>query len=69
MARYFEEYSKCGCISPIVDRKRDLLGYCPFHGNDRSHVHHEAPPRVKPSTPNPKKGPKSCPSTSTPNPT
>jgi hypothetical protein len=32
--KWFEEYS-CGCVSPVVDLKRDLTGYCPRHGNSR----------------------------------
>ena len=35
---WFEEYS-CGCVSPVVRRKRDLPGWCGVHGNDRRHVH------------------------------
>jgi hypothetical protein len=34
MARWWEEYS-CGCVSKKVSSKKDLLGYCPIHGNDR----------------------------------
>lgn len=30
---WFEVY-RCGCISDTVRRKRDLLGYCPKHGDD-----------------------------------
>lgn len=33
-----EEY-KCGCISGEVVLKRDLPGYCKYHGNDRRHAH------------------------------
>ena len=36
--RWFEEY-RCGCVSEIVDRKKDLLGYCGLHGEDRRHIH------------------------------
>lgn len=35
---YFEEYG-CGCVSEVVRYKRDLLGYCGKHGNNRRHVH------------------------------
>lgn len=35
---WFEEY-KCGCLSDYVKNKRDLLGYCPVHGEDRRNVH------------------------------
>lgn len=31
---WFEEY-RCGCISETVDRKKDLLGYCEKHGDNR----------------------------------
>jgi hypothetical protein len=36
--RYFEEY-KCGCVSGWERRKRDLLGYCKYHGADRIHIY------------------------------
>ena len=29
---WFEEYT-CGCISPTVKMKKDLVGYCGTHGN------------------------------------
>jgi hypothetical protein len=35
--RWFEDYS-CGCVSESVERKRDLLGYCAVHGNERRYV-------------------------------
>jgi hypothetical protein len=35
---WYEEY-RCGCVSETVRRKRDLLGYCPKHGEDRRAVH------------------------------
>jgi hypothetical protein len=35
---WWEEY-KCGCTSDTVKRKKDLLGYCKFHGEDRRHIH------------------------------
>ena len=31
---WYEEYAKCGCVSPTVYRRVDLPGYCPKHGND-----------------------------------
>jgi hypothetical protein len=31
---WLEEY-RCGCVSEYVERKRDLLGYCKHHGEDR----------------------------------
>jgi hypothetical protein len=34
---WFEEY-RCGCVSGNVVRRRDLLGYCPTHGEDRRGV-------------------------------
>jgi len=37
---WFEEY-KCGCVSPTVRQKKDLLGYCPKHGSCRRNVHPE----------------------------
>lgn len=39
---YFEEYS-CGCVSEVVRRKRDLVGYCGKHGNNKRHVHRVDP--------------------------
>jgi hypothetical protein len=39
---WFEEYT-CGCVSPIVRLKRELLGYCPKHGHSRRHVHRVDP--------------------------
>lgn len=35
---YWEEY-RCGCVSETVRRKKDLLGYCNQHGDERRHVH------------------------------
>lgn len=34
---WWEEY-KCGCLSDVVARKADLLGYCPVHGYDARRV-------------------------------
>jgi len=34
---WFEEY-RCGCVSEIVRRKKDLLGYCEHHGDKRRGV-------------------------------
>lgn len=31
---WWEEY-ECGCVSETARRKRDLLGYCKFHGDER----------------------------------
>lgn len=42
--RWWEEY-RCGCVSDVVDRKRDLLGYCPQHGEGRRHAHRDYTPR------------------------
>jgi len=39
---WFEEY-KCGCVSEIVRTKKELLGYCKSHGDDRRHAHHVHP--------------------------
>ena len=30
---WWEEY-RCGCVSEPVKLKRELLGYCPTHGDD-----------------------------------
>ena len=32
---WIEDYKKCGCSSG-AKRKKDLLGYCKIHGNDRN---------------------------------
>lgn len=34
MTTWFEEYGKCGCLSPVVNAERKLPRYCPTHGND-----------------------------------
>lgn len=34
---YFEEYA-CGCVSDTEKRRKDLLGYCATHGDDRRQV-------------------------------
>lgn len=39
MTGWWETYG-CGCVSPDVKRKGDLLGYCPEHGADRTAVYH-----------------------------
>jgi len=31
---WFEEY-RCGCVSEYVKYKKDLLGYCATHGENR----------------------------------
>lgn len=36
---WWEEY-RCGCVSEEVTRKADMLGYCRYHGEDRSQVFH-----------------------------
>lgn len=35
---WFEEYA-CGCVSSLVKKKSDLLGYCGKHGSSRRHAH------------------------------
>jgi hypothetical protein len=30
---WFEEY-RCGCVSDVVKRKKELLGYCGQHGDN-----------------------------------
>jgi len=35
--QWFEEY-RCECVSLYVERKRELLGYCPVHGETRRHA-------------------------------
>lgn len=37
---WWEEY-KCGCVSETVKHKKDLLGYCKFHGDDRRRIYPE----------------------------
>ncbi len=32
---WYEEY-RCGCVSDTVRRKRELLGYCGKHGDERT---------------------------------
>lgn len=34
---WWEDY-ECGCVSKTVKRKKDLLGYCPVHGETRRQV-------------------------------
>lgn len=41
-AQWYEEY-RCGCVSPLARVKRDLLGYCPRHGNTTARVYKESP--------------------------
>lgn len=36
--KWFEEY-RCGCVSPVVCKKRLLPGYCPRHGENRRYVY------------------------------
>jgi len=40
----WSEVYLCGCDSPTVRRKRDLLGYCPVHGEDRQELLHNGGP-------------------------
>jgi hypothetical protein len=35
---YFEEY-KCGCVSETVKNRKDLLGYCGKHGEDKRKIY------------------------------
>ena len=35
--RWFEAYS-CGCVSAYERRKKDLLGYCGKHGDERNGI-------------------------------
>lgn len=35
---WFEEY-KCGCLSETTRFKKDLLGYCSQHGEDRRNIY------------------------------
>ena len=37
---WWEEYA-CGCVSETVERKKDLLGYCGKHGDERRHCHRD----------------------------
>lgn len=41
---WWEEY-RCGCVSETVARKKDLLGYCGKHGENRRQVFPELPRR------------------------
>lgn len=34
---WFEEY-RCGCVSETATTKKDLLGYCGKHGDDRRQI-------------------------------
>lgn len=34
---WMEEYEKCGCTF-LMTKKRELLGYCREHGNNRRRV-------------------------------
>ncbi len=38
--KYVEEYM-CGCCSPPVRGRKNLLGYCPKHGANRRYLHYE----------------------------
>ena len=35
---WFEHY-QCGCVSEVVNHKKDLFGYCPQHGMDRKQIY------------------------------
>lgn len=37
---YYEFY-RCGCVSETVPTKRELLGYCPTHGEDAKEVYRD----------------------------
>ena len=43
--RWMEEYANCGCSSD-APRRRELLGYCRYHGTQRKHVYPPLPRRV-----------------------
>jgi hypothetical protein len=38
---WFEEYENCGCVSETVKTKKELLGYCLKHGNNRRKIYAE----------------------------
>lgn len=42
MNGWFEEYG-CGCMSNVVRRKADLLGYCGKHGDSRRNLYRDTP--------------------------
>jgi hypothetical protein len=37
--RFFEEYG-CGCVSRMSSKKQ-LPGYCQYHGTDRKHIYRQ----------------------------
>ena len=39
---WFAEY-RCGCLSETEKRKKDVLEYCPKHGEDARHIHPTQP--------------------------
>lgn len=45
---WFEEY-RCGCVSETVRFQRDLVGYCPKHGESRRHIYPNAAERPSPA--------------------
>lgn len=45
---WFEEYKFCGCVSEVVATKKELVGYCKFHGGDRRHIHRVHPRLIEP---------------------
>lgn len=55
MKGWFEEY-RCGCISPTVLTKRELLGYCPQHGEDRRGVFRDFGDTAFQTKPSPRPG-------------
>lgn len=36
MRSWYRELYGCGCVSGRADRKRQLMGYCPLHGQSRT---------------------------------
>ena len=41
MARWFEVYAGCGCVSRTESSKVRLLGYCATHGQDRNQLYRD----------------------------
>lgn len=46
---WWEAY-QCGCVSPTVRERRQLLGYCGTHGESRSAVFHETQAVIRSSS-------------------
>jgi hypothetical protein len=40
---WWEEYA-CGCVSPTVSSRKNLLGYCPKHGANRRVIYKNMTP-------------------------